>query len=345
VLASATALSHPFVFGLFGIVSLVLTASKLIDSNSNLLQLFIGPLLALVPGIAVTIYFLLSSESITQITSRIPWSDLLVSFKYIMPIKGLNAEMYHLPSKVLLYLFSGLSVMALGWLVFPSVRSRSTFFTWLAVSGLTGLLVFLMPDYLGDAGLISSRLMWFFFIFLIVTLALVDFPVIIRSIALVGALWLTGWSINHNYNQIKPASDLANEVAEVSQSIEPESTLLAVVQNCNPQFSRVGHYAALRNDILLLRNYEAELSYFPLVWNYDELPKFRLGEIGPSDCVGWAEGSSLRSKQIDYLVLVMEPDCQDDDNCSQQLLKMLSSDIDQIEVSKSRSVRLLRNRK
>jgi hypothetical protein len=324
VLAAVTALGHPFVFGLFAIVTLVLTASKLIDSNSSLRQLSIGPFLALAPGVAVTTYFLLSSESITQLTSRIPWGDLLVSFKYIMPIKGLNAEMYHLPSKVLLYLLSGLSVLALGWLVFPSVRSRSTFFTWLAVSGLTGLLVFLMPDYLGDAGLISSRLMWFFFIFLIITLALVDFPRIIRSISLVGALFLTGWSINHNYNQIKSASDLANEVVEVSQSIEPGSTLLAVVQNCNPQFIRVGHYAGLQNDILLLRNYEAELSYFPLIWNYDQLPKFRLGEMGPSNCVGWVEGGLLASKQIDYLMLVSEPSCNKDLECKQLLVQNYS---------------------
>ena len=338
VLAFLVSMSHPFVFGLFTVVSSTLTVGRVASSNSAFGSV-IRPFLVLLPGIVTTGFFLLNSDSITQTTSRIPWQDLLISFKYIMPIKGLNMELYHIPSKVLLYLFSGLVIVALAGRVIPSNGSNSARNEWWGVAVFTGLLVFIFPDYLGDAGLISSRLMWFSFIFLIIALALVEFPKIIRSLVFFVALSLTVWSVNHNFTQIKPASNLAAEVVELSESIEPGSTVLPITNFGNRQFTRVAHYVGLQNNILLLRNYEAELSYFPLVWNYDGLPKFRLGLVGPTDCVGWVEGAR-EARTIDYLIWVSDLDGGTQSECMEVIKTDLANQYEIIEQSKSGRAKL-----
>lgn len=341
-MAVIIALSHPFVFGLFCIAACSLTLSRIIVEKSQTLSL-IKPLASLIPGIVITCFFLISSESVNQEAKIIPWKDLLISFKYIMPIKGLNPEMYHWPSKILLYLFLGLTALSMVRLMLPSDMSRSTFFIWLIITVITAVLVFIMPDYLGDAGLISSRLLWFFFIFLIITFSQIEFPDLIRQTVAVIAVTLAVWTINHNVNQIQEASKLAEEIEMLSSEIERNSTILPITHFCSKQFSRVAHYAALNKDQLVLNNYEAELSYFPLVWNYSRLPKFRIGRLGPSDCVGWVEGKVIGTQPIDYVLLANEPRCNPDLSCEKELQSALELNYTLVRTSVDGYAKLFRS--
>jgi hypothetical protein len=241
-----------------------------------------------------------------------------------MPIKGIEPEAYNLLSRVLLYTFSGL-LLVVG---VENVRSRIQTGgfklvrpEWLMLILATLLLLFVAPDYMGTAGFISARLMWFFFVFLIIWLSFQRISKWLSLAVFLMANGMTAWSISHNIKAISDASSVASELVEVSAFIEPNATVLPITIRHTKPFVHVSNYLGVDRPMILLYNYEAALSYFPLQWSYDKISEQKLGAMTPTKCVSWIGGKHVEEAvQVDYVCIVVEPriskllECEDELN-------------------------------
>lgn len=342
------AMSHPFVFGLFVASGFTITAMEVLVKRgfAGQYQSLIAQAISLIPGLILTIVFLVGSKTLDQQVSRLPWNDLFLSLKYLMPMKGIAPDAYVIPSRVMLYSFSILLV-ATGTIVVYKRSMSSSSMKWASVTLITLCLLFTMPDYLGDAGFISARLMWFFFIFLLLFFSSFRFPKVVSVPLVIVSIWLGFWNVSHNYREISIASKTASELAEASEYMEEQSTVVQLNQFCGKPFTQISHYAGVERDILMLSNYEAALNYFPLVWNYNEIPPFELGDMQPSSCVHWIAGkkTGANSEQIDYLLWIREPECSFELECKPELLQNLNAFYELVFTSPSGNVSLYGKRR
>ncbi|MBP9151394.1 MAG: hypothetical protein KBF73_03845, partial [Flavobacteriales bacterium] len=352
-ISTLISLSHPFVFVLFLLTVFVMNLPNLMSSvtdSQNRIGLFKNLLFqfgSLSVGLVITAWFVLTEDTLQTSTRFIPWKDIIVSLKYIMPIKGIEPEAYNLLSRGLLYTFSGLLlVIGIGSLRnrvqtggFKLVRPE-----WLMMSLTTLLLLFVAPDYMGTAGFISARLMWFFFVFLVIWLSLQKIPKWVSLVVFLVANGMTAWSVSHNVKAISKASSVAAEMVEVSALIEPNATVLPITIRHTKPFVHVSNYLGVDKPMILLYNYEAALSYFPLQWSYDKIAEQKLGTMTPSKCISWIGGKHVGDAvQIDYVCMVIEPGLSKHLECEDELNRNLAQDYELVYSNAGETVKLYRS--
>lgn len=206
------------------------------------------------------------------------------------------------------------------------------------------VLLVLVPDYFGTAGLISARLMWFFFIMLIVWFASTRFPKWIVLSVFFLANGIAFWSIFHNNRSISQSARMADELADASDFIEPYSTVLPITRRQSKPFVHVTNYLGVRKPIILLHNYEAALSYFPLSWKYENIAPQQMGSMKPNSCLPWIAGQKVEAAvQIDYVCVVVEPGVNRNSECDAELNSNLTEYYELIFSNSDDSIKLYRS--
>ncbi len=347
-------LSHPFVFVLFLLSVFLMNLPNLMsavtgsENRIGLIRNLLFQFASLSIGLAITVLFLVMEDTLQTSTRFIPWKDIIVSLKYIMPIKGIEPAAYDLMSRALLYTFSAL-LLAVG---VRSLRNRLqeggfklVWPEWLLLSLATLVLLFVAPDYMGTAGFISARLMWFLFIFLIIWLSFQKLPRWLSLSVFLVANGVTAWSVHHNVKAITKASTVAAELVEVSALIEPNATVLPITIRQTKPFVHVSNYLGVDIPIILLYNYEAALTYFPLQWNYYKITEQKLGTMTPTTCVSWIEGKQEgKAVQIDYVCMVIEPGMSNQLECKDELNRNLAEYYELVYSNLDGTVKLYRSR-
>jgi hypothetical protein len=352
-ISTLISLSHPFVFVLFLLTVFVMNLPNLLslvaDSQNRSAQFknLSYQFASLSIGLIITAWFVITEDTLQTTTRFISWKDIIVSLKYIMPIKGIEPDAYNLVSRVLLYTFSGL-LLAVGVGIvrnriqtgdFKLVRSE-----WLILSLATLLVLLVAPDYMGTAGFISARLMWFFFIFLITWLSFQRIPKWLSLAVFLMANGMTAWSVHHNVEAISKASRVAVELVEVSALIEPNATVLPITIRQSKPFVHVSNYLGVDKPIILLYNYEAALTYFPLQWSYDKIAAQKLGTMIPSKCISWIGGKKEdKAVQIDYVCVVVESRMPNNLECKDELNGNLAEYYELVYSNADETVKLYRS--
>lgn len=149
---------------------------------------------------------------------------------------------------------------------------------WGFLTGLVLIGVFIFPDGTGTFGFISSRMILFFFLFLIIFLgtqkvpfwvALISFLIInYVNIALINVYTVSGMN----------TKGLTENIIKASEKISPNSTVLPINDSNYFLFKHVSNYLGVSKPMIILHNYEASLNYFPLKWNMKDIPQFHLGD-------------------------------------------------------------------
>lgn len=229
--------SHLFVFAVFlmflfflnaDLLMLLLNINKEVKrrGRKNILAL----LIAVLPGLIITFNFLFANESLDSASVYLPFSDVVASLKYIMPAKGIAYDGYGLFNRVLLYLFVALVLFVIVSVFYQRFKNKTWTLksnSWLFVLITTGILIFVLPDYKGAAiGFISSRLMFFFFIFLIIWLAMQEIDTRIKVAVFVVINLVNFGILHHNYKSVEDGCKLAEEINATAEFIEPNSTVL-----------------------------------------------------------------------------------------------------------------------
>ena len=346
LVSSLICLSHLFIFVEFLLFILLLNILALLHTWKNpraervvffkncLLQLA-----ALAFGLILLLKFVATSLPSGSAPGYLPARDILISLKYIMPVKGINIGEMDTITRALLYIFSAATLWfgAAGlYRVLVKKQPLPGTILWLVAALVTLAGLFILPDdQAGNLGLITSRLMIFFFIFLILWLSsqpkLPRWPGMILFIL----INLVNFAvILHNFRSVAPGCKLAGEIHDLSAYIKPNQTVLPVLNSNNMVYGHISSYLGYDKPMVLLDNYEAAQGYFPLVWNY----KKNLGLFVPGlpDNSGCAGSARLESQQkLTAYVLIISDNLQPFPvACKERINKILGTAYERIFTSK-----------
>jgi hypothetical protein len=185
--------------------------------------------------------------------------------------------------------------------------------------------------------------LWFFFIFLIVWLASIKLPKWLVAITFLLAIGVTIWTIDHNYKAISKPSLVASELSKASEIIESYSTVLPITIRKSKPFVHVSNYLGVEKPIILLHNYEAALTYFPLKWRYENIVPQNMGSMTPTQCISWIGGKSeAEAVQIDYVCIVVEAGLDMNLACQSELETILNTYYELVYANLDKTIRIYR---
>ncbi|MCE5272795.1 hypothetical protein LLH00_16065 [bacterium] len=176
------------------------------------------------------------------------------------------------------------------WLVAGKLRRRG-FDSWrclLGVAVIFTLVYFLVPDCLAGASCVSARLNLFPFLILILWLGSGDRTVIERRLTVCAASCIAlGFLLLHQmkYRQLNSTLE---ELVSCHACLKPGSTLLPLIYSRRPGPGEVslrvmalkqasGYIASLVPDVVDLKDYEAAVDYFPVMFRPRVDPNIHLG--------------------------------------------------------------------
>jgi hypothetical protein len=283
LISTLICLSHIFVFAIFILVIFILNFGhfKLFFRQNkteriDTLKCWSLQFLSILPGLLIMIIFLSSGQLFTTTFSYLSFHDIIISLKYIMPSKGINYDGYDITSRILLYVFIILIVYLFSLMIFNLVKKNHFILKnmiWISITGIILLFLFILPDSSVSLGFVSSRLMLLFFLFLIIWLAAQKVSFWLRILIFLVVSFVNISIIIHNIRSVSVGCEIAKEINDLSEVINPYNTVLPINFSDKFPFSHISNYLGSDKPVIILENYEATLDYFPLKWNYNKVDK------------------------------------------------------------------------
>ncbi len=166
------------------------------------------------------------------------------------------------------------------------------------------LVYFVVPDSMATGGFISVRIMLFIYIFASMSVGLVsgNGPMAAVIVLLAGILSVS--LVRYHYKTMSKLSDHVAAVSAVNDYIEPGKTLLPLNYSHHWLDYNIGLYAGAYKKIVVLDNYEASKTAFPLAWKENMDPGDRLGNFGYSKTPSfhWRKYESETGAKLDYVL-------------------------------------------
>lgn len=357
IISSLICLSHLFVFGIFLLTIFFLSFdqlkglwSKENKVRSRTIRHFLYQFACVFPGVLLLFSFLLSDKTLDATTTYLSFQDLLLSLKYIMPVKGIEYDQYVFISKALLYTFTGLVswlIAEKGYAFFTKKEFFLTHKNWLFICLTLFLLIFIFPDYIGaSAGFISARLVGLFFLFLVIWLATQVFPKWLIGSAFFVITLVNINVIIHNFNSQSQANKKVIELEEAAKYIEDYAVVLPVLNSSDFLDKHISNYLGVNKPMVILENYEAAMNHFPLIWNYDNLPFLHLGNPMPTKCLGIPQSNKLNplKKTIDYICIIGNGTKDNKNTCYEGIIPLLKENYKLTYATENRSILLYQNK-
>jgi hypothetical protein len=132
--------------------------------------------------------------------------------------------------------------------------------------GFTLVLYFVLPNETGSAGFISIRLLLLFFLFWAAILALVSRKGYPALVLLSFTFFIHGKILDKFIKNGRPYSDLAKEIVEVSNLLEHGAKILPINASGDWVKEHYSNYLGVDKPLIILTNYEASNTYFPVRW-------------------------------------------------------------------------------
>ncbi|MFH2142411.1 MAG: hypothetical protein ABIJ97_08320 [Bacteroidota bacterium] len=358
ILTTLMCLSHLFVFAMFLLVLVILNVSELkfqYKSNKIIRKRLFKNLLYqfffISVGLILMFKFIFFNNQGNSISTYIKSSDLLTWLVQIQPAKGIE---YGKEGTFTRWIFILLILLILYILY---VKVKRFFFSqskddntnlvkhknnsWLLISCIFLVCLFIFPDSKGAAvGFISSRMILFFFLFLIIWLSTYKVPVWLNIIVFILINYVNIALVKVYYNSSKENNIITNEIYQASLKIDPYKTVLPINNSDNWLCTHISNYLGAEKPMVILENYEASLGHFPLKWNYDKFPNLYFGEVLPqSGCISWESNVNNDVAVIDYIFILNGEQKTISVDCENKIFDILANDY--IEVYKSEDNNIL----
>jgi hypothetical protein len=299
--------SHLVVFLLAGLSAGIISIFHTPPGNTKkmfkqLLYLFIVTM----PGLFLSFLFvfIFGTEGYRGEISYLPVTqlieDLLCSRMFI--VYDYTSE------KVFTYAFTGL----MGLLTVIGLRHfNKTFvqrsFGWICLSSL--LLIFVIPDSLASGGILSVRLVQWFYLTWYIWLATLNIPKKAKVFAGVIAVGFSFGMMKIHWRVQQELNADAKLFIESANNIEPNSIVLPLNYSSNWMHSNMSSYLGAMKDVVVLDNYEATQHHFPLVWKRNMDPENHMGNHVSSNrpCVNIENSEKMTGLKINYVSVWQRP--------------------------------------
>lgn len=182
---------------------------------------------------------------------------------------------------------------------------------------------FLLPDNDGVGGEIIPRIQWLMFAFLLLFLSNFEFPnsLLFPVLTLV---FFAHFQLNSYYYETQEnRGKFALKVLEMEKSIPPKTLVHVVNLGGNWTYSHFSNLLGINEEVVLLKNYEADRDYFPLVWS-KQMPILKLGSKEIAEVYGkipWHADKANGSKVVEYIFVQGNVEQLNDSNLSNIIKK------------------------
>lgn len=348
--------THIFIFVLvFSAIlgySLSNALEKILYRSHNLKDLpieFTVILLAGLPFVVLLVKYLTSRWGSSTVI-KLPIKELL---KWIVDVRPLI--IYHYPQELkytrwLFYLATGLFLYACVKYFFstgtirlkPMLQSKSTPFFLITIFFL--VLYFILPNTPSSgASYISDRVLTFVYLTGFLGLFTMKYPQLIRNISYIIILVVNFGLLARYYDFQSGLNSTTKKFLEAAEYVENNSIVLPIRNSDDWMDLHFSNYLGMEKPLVILENYEATTSYFPLRWNLDELPSVQLGDtIITQFCLdNTFPASSKNNFKIDYILTWGN---NDPDECKSNLLTLVESNYDLIYASEVPEINLFRSK-
>ncbi len=256
-------------------------------------------LLPLVPGMAILLIYLLSSQPSVQSIPFTPLAEKLQLLLQGQVVKGIDAGKEGIFARWTLIAFFIQMLASLAFAVRNRgfKRSSASKYPWVGISVGFIILFFITPDQVGLGSFLPYR--FGYWIMISAALALGSLPSWRFARIMCGAILLyASLSFAIFYWSTHPQNgNLAREITDASTYLKDGDVVLPLHRHNRWITDHFSHYLGYKRRLLILENYEASSGVFPLQLKQN-LPFFMLGERGIQEipCVqlpfqGLANGS------------------------------------------------------
>jgi hypothetical protein len=183
---------------------------------------------------------------------------------------------------------------------------------------------FIIPDGFRSYSFISSRLLVFFFLFLIAWIASGYMQPLIKITAVLMIIIMNSFLLGIYITESKKLNLSACELEKASDIIPANSVVLPVNRSDKWIYGHFSNYLGINKPLIILENYEAELDYFPTSWNDEMMPRFLFGQTDSiSHCLKWKSQTKNTPRIVDFVLLINNPEIKDD-TCTTKINKILN---------------------
>lgn len=178
-------------------------------------------------------------------------------------------------------------LLAFGLLfgIYHLIRRRNIEANYFALitAALCLLLYFILPDEMASGGFVSLRLLLSFLLFLALWVVLTMQKSTLALLLMLGFIFQNSVSVAYHYRE---AGKMSNEVAELMRVVPhiPEGSIVVPI-NYSPNWLHynIMLYSGAEKPLIILDNYEASKSHFPVQWVDGAFPDGRLGNFTSSN--------------------------------------------------------------
>ncbi len=320
-LAMAVFLSHGLVFLFFGIslfLHFVIThIPSFIREGKKAWSGMWRPLwrlmISVAPAVLLWAIYIMSVMDINSTVSPVAYSfrDLALDIMHIRQLVGFHHEVEAPPLNILFILLAVLGTTAL---ILFAIRHSPNYkgerkktldlhtYIWTSIVLVFMAAYFLMPDRI-SAGSLTHRFGLFFFLSLLVLLAIQPIPKMMQIITMLLLVWIT-WQARENQRHFM--ENLTQDITDIrtmAPHMKENSTVLSLNSSGNWIHKHFPLYVAVDKPLVHLNNPQCA-GQFPIIWNERRLPECYVGEElyipgGAPDI----SGKGHRRQQVDYITV------------------------------------------
>ena len=200
--------------------------------------------------------------------------------------------------------------------------------SWFLVAFVLLTAYFTLPDITNNAGFISIRLLLLTFLFTLIWIATQPIPVWITFLLIIPVIGLQTIRIKQFNQIIRTHNQIALSVEKATQHIKSNTVVLPINHSNHWLFGHLSNYLLADKPLIVLENYEANMSYFPLYWNDKNFPNLTLDTLRANSieipCASWRNSTTKTTQPIDYVfVLGTNPDNLD--SCNSKFLNYIQT--------------------
>jgi hypothetical protein len=227
----------------------------------NLLPL----VLASLPVLIVVITYLSGHSNAATLTQRLSFSEIANVLTSVQPARGIEYGKEGIFTQWIFYSFIGLIILEIFNLIKgkrPSLQSKK----WMALSAVITIALFLLPDSGSSSGMVTGRIGLILFLLLIILFSYIPSYNWFKGVYIIISIYVS-LALLKIYNEAADReSQLARSIIEAAHTIPENSIILPLLSDEYWLHGHISNLLGIEKAQVILENYEAELSYFPLSW-------------------------------------------------------------------------------
>ena len=203
---------------------------------------------------------------------------------------------------------------------------------------------FFVPDQLGSGSFVSHRLLMFFYLFALLWVGTNAIPNLVKVSSAFFFVMVSLVFLNYHYQESKSLSANAKEYVSVQEAIPKGSIVLPLAYSGNWMHTNISNYISADKNIIMLDNYEAAMTHFPLKWKKETNPYTGMNfSTLDLPCAGMEAYETNIKKDIGY-ILRWGYNPATDDSCTKATDQYIHQKYERVFVSKKQGAELFRKK-